>query len=80
MLPLSVCTGDVPDGVTAVAVHWEKGSKVSYTEPAHVDPDGTAVFAQVMRRVRLLCMSPSTVEIKGEAVFGNNDKDRAACR
>jgi hypothetical protein len=43
---------DLPSGVTVVSLLWEKGSKVSYTDPADVSPqDHTAAFAQVMRQV-----------------------------
>jgi len=38
--------------VTSLSVVWEKGNKVSYTEPVHVEPsDSSAEFAEIMTQV-----------------------------
>lgn len=42
----------VPDGVGAVSVVWERGSKVAFTEPAAVDArTHSAAFREAMRQV-----------------------------
>ncbi|KIY96702.1 hypothetical protein MNEG_11258 [Monoraphidium neglectum] len=41
----------IPDGVEAVSLVWEKGSKLCFTDPAPVDPaTRTATFKEVMRQ------------------------------
>lgn len=41
----------LPDGIYAVSVMWEKGSKVCYTDPAPVDPvRRRATFHEVMKQ------------------------------
>lgn len=43
-------TGDLPPAVSAASIVWEKGSLVSYTEPATVNSERTAVFEGVVMR------------------------------
>jgi hypothetical protein len=41
----------LPPSVEAVSVVWEKGAKLSYTDPCAVDSHGQARFSQIMRQV-----------------------------
>jgi len=41
----------LPSSAEAVSVVWEKGAKLSYTDPSAVDAHGQARFSQIMRQV-----------------------------